>query len=316
VVELSGGTSNLFESQGGTVVVHGRSYTASTGVGTVGGELYGGAHLVKRTGPVTVTLGSDIVPMDLPTDVFESGHYLTVLGAGIQTKVRKANVFGFAGATSTNFDSPFFAGVQVQTPAAILFVTEGLTPKWTSSTKIIVSPRVTSLQSFAWNSRQGTAFAVSGGLGSSYPYLASSMSMVRPRYEMKAAYIVAGSQFRRANVLTPLTSEPDRENILLTVRPARAFSFSMGRQNYLSPIYQSNDSLKSVVNQVSGNVAYAGIAVSALMFQSTSGTDSDTAMAFMASRAITTKVNVQATYPSALSRIDPGMLSRIDPPGV
>ena len=59
IVELSGGTSSLYQSQGGTVSVRNGAYTTSVGAGTVGGQFYGGAQLVKATERAKYTLGID-----------------------------------------------------------------------------------------------------------------------------------------------------------------------------------------------------------------------------------------------------------------
>jgi hypothetical protein len=296
VIELSGGTSTLYQSQGGTMSVRSGSYTASAGAGTIAGRFTGGAQIVKATERATYTLGSDNIPFNMPTDIFDNGHYLTALGAGVTTKVGNAKVYAFAGATSTSFNSPFFNGSQVATPAGILFVTGKVAPQWTASTRVIVSSRVTVLHSFAWNSGDGTQIAFSGGLGSNQLYGAASISIERKWVDLKAAYYEAGAQFRRADVQTPLTSEPDRDNVLLTVRPTKFLTFGAGRQNYLTPIYGTQNNIRSSVNQLSANAQVAGVGLSAMLFQSTYSGQENTAMIYSANRDITSRVHVQASY--------------------
>jgi hypothetical protein len=296
VIELLGGTSTLYQSTGGTVSVRSGSYTASAGAGTVAGQFVGGAQLVKATEHAKYTLGTDNVPFDLPTDIFQSGHYLTAMGGGMNTKVGNAKLYAFAGATSTSFNSPFFVGARAATPTGILFVTGKVSPEWSASTRVIVSRRMTVLHSFAWDSGTGTQMAFTGGMGSNQLYGAASLSVERRWIDLKAAYYEAGSQFRRADVLTPLTSEPDRENILVTIRPAKSLSFGTGRQNYLTPVSGTEDNVKSSVNQASVNYEIIGVGLSATLFQSTYGDGGDLAMVCSANRNITSRVHAQVSY--------------------
>jgi hypothetical protein len=296
VVELLGGSSTLYQSQGGTVSVRSGSYTASAGAGTVGGKFVGGAQVVKGTEHSRFTLGTDNVPFNLPTDIFDNGHYLTVLGGAVTTKVGNAKLYAFGGETSTSFNSPFFIGAQPTTPAGILFVTAKVAPEWTGVTRVIVSKRMTILHSFGWDSGHGTQIAFSGGLGANQPYGAASLSVDRQWINVKAAYYEAGSQFRRADVQSPLTSEPDRDNVLVTFHPIKNFSFGAGRQNYLSPVYGTETNVRSAVNQANANYQIAGVGLSATVFKSTYDGAGNLAQAYSASRDINSRVHVQASY--------------------
>jgi hypothetical protein len=296
IVELSGGTSSLYQSQGGTVSVRNGAYTTSVGAGTVGGQFYGGAQLVKATERAKYTLGIDNIPFNLPTDIFDSGHYLTGIGAGVTTRVGGANLYAFAGATSNTFNSPFFNGARAVTPAGILFVTGKVTPQWTASAHFIVASQVTALYSMAWNSGTGTQIAFSGGMGSYQPYAAASLSLTRQRIDLKAAYYESGSQFRRTDVQTPISSEPYRENILLTVRATPYLTLTAGRQNYLTPVYESQNNLRSTVNQASVSLQVAGVAMSAMLLQSTYDGSGDVSMVYSASRDVTSRIHVGASY--------------------
>ncbi|WP_158944395.1 hypothetical protein [Granulicella sp. S190] len=296
VVELSAGTSSLYQSQGGTVSVRSGTYTTSAGAGTINGRFYAGAQLVKATERAKYTFGIDNIPFNLPTDIFDSGHYLTAVGAGVATKAANSKVYAFVGATSTSFNSPFFNAAQAVTPAGILFVTGKVAPQWTASTRVIVSKQVTVLHSFAWNSGDGTQIAFSGGLGSNQLYGAASIAISRPRFDLKAAYYEAGSQFRRADVQTPLSSEPDRENVSFTLRPVKSLTLSAGRQNYLTPVYGTQNNLRSTVNQASANLQVAGVSLSAILLQSSYNGSSDIAMVYSANRDVTPRVHIGVSY--------------------
>jgi hypothetical protein len=298
VIELSGGTSTLYQSQGGTITVHAKGYNASAGAGTIGGKFYSGGQIVKSFEQRTLILGTDNVPFDLPTDIFEAGHYVTVVGLGMHSKFANANLYGFLGETSTSFNSPFFLGTHAEKPAVMLFASGKVAPQWTAATKVLIplSTRATIIHSFAFDSDHGTKFAVAGGMGTGQLYLASSLSIARPRFDLKAAYIESSAQFRRANIAVPLTAEPDRDNTLLTIRPTKWSSFSLGRQNYLTPVYQTTLTIRSSVNQASANIQVVGASLSTTIFQSAYGGGHNLATAYTAGRTIGPRLHAQASY--------------------
>jgi len=48
VIELSGGASSLYQSQGGTVRMHMRGYSGTLGAGMINGKFYTGAQVAKK----------------------------------------------------------------------------------------------------------------------------------------------------------------------------------------------------------------------------------------------------------------------------
>ncbi|WP_263381352.1 hypothetical protein [Granulicella arctica] len=295
VIEVKGGTSTLFQSQGGTILLHGPGINASAGAGLVSGKFFGGAKLVKGTKRSQFILGVDNIPFDLSTDIFSAGHYLTGVGAGVRTEAHGTKLYAFLGATSTSFDSPFFEGVRAERPAAIFFASRKF-ERWSASTKTILSNQITTIGDLAWVPSSGTKIAAAAGIGSNHLYAATSLSITRPLYDLQAAYIIASDQFRRANVAVPLISEPIHENVLLTLRPFKSLSLSAGRQNYLTPLYPSDKSVKSTVDQGGVEAHILGASLTAMIFQSKYGDSTNIAMAYSASRTITPRIGAEATY--------------------
>src|SRR5713226_6955773 len=66
-------------------------------------------------------------------------------------------------------------------------------------------------------------------------YFAAGVTAERPWITVKGAYIAAGDRFRRVVVDTPLNSEPDRENIFVTLRPKPFLDSTAGHLNFLEP---------------------------------------------------------------------------------
>jgi hypothetical protein len=296
VFEVNGGASSLYQTQGGTVSVHGPSYDASIGAGILAGRFIGGANVTKVAGRATYILGDDYIRFELPTDVFDTSHYLVAQGAGVKSTLRNIEMFAFAGATTTQFSSPLFEGARAQDAAGILFLKKQLGPTLEMSTKTIVSRRTTAIESLQWEPAEKLSVAVSGGIGADQPYGAGSFSLSRRRFDVKAAYIDAGRNFHRAAVETPLLSEPNRENVVMTIRPAKVVSFSAGRQNFLSPIGYSQNNVRSSVDQLSGDVEVAGVGVTASVYHSAYLGSSNNATAFMADKSLFSHVHTAATY--------------------
>jgi len=296
VFQLSGGASDLYEAQGGTLSARGPSYDASVSAGVIAGRFVGGANLTKMIGRSTYILGDDYIHFVLPTDIFDSSHYLIALGAGVKANVLNTEVFAFAGATSTDFNSPLFEGVRAEDPAGILFVKKQVFDRLSLSSKMVFSNQTTAIQSIEWEPADKLRLAVSGGVGANQPYGAASFALLRSWIDAKAAYIEAGSNFHRVAISAPLMSEPDRENVLVTVRPSRYFTVSGGRQNYLTPLENTQTSVRSSVDQVSSAVQVAGFGLSGSLFHSNYELNSNNASAFTADRTIFSRIHATASY--------------------
>jgi hypothetical protein len=296
VFQIDGGSSSLYDAQGGTRTAQGPSFDASIGAGVIGGKLVGGAKLTKEWGRSTYVLGQDYVHFQLPTDIFDSSHYLIAMGAGVTTKVRDTDLFAFAGATSSDFNSPLFEGVRAEDPAGVLFLKRRIRPGLEASSHMVFSRQTTAIQSLEWEPLEKLTIAASGGVGANQPYGAASLSFLRPWIDAKAAYIEAGANFHRVAVQAPLLSEPDRENVVVTLKPGKYFSISGGRNNFLSPLDNSQTNVRSSVNQVSGSTRVLGTAISASLFDSSYLGNSNEAEAYSASRTFFSRARVTSSY--------------------
>jgi hypothetical protein len=308
VFEVAGGSSSLYQAQGGTLSARGPSYDASIGAGVIAGRFVGGANITKMIGRSTYILGDDYIRFLLPTDIFDTSHYLIAQGVGVKTTLRKTAILGFAGALSNEFDSPLFEGARAQSGAGILFLTRPVTPTLTFASKMVFSGQTTAIESLDWIPKDKVDLAVSGGVGADQPYAAASLDIERPQIGVKAAYIEAGSRFHRVAVDTPLLSEPDRENIVVTVRPVHSLTVSAARQNYLTPIGSTETNARSSVDQVSGNLQLLGTSLNASLYHSSYLGESNTAAAFTADREFFSRLHATANY--LVSRPEHGIESR------
>ncbi len=284
------------------MTVRGSSYDASIGTGVVAGHFVGGANLNWMSGKSTWILGDDFIPFVLPTDIFDASDYITAMGAGVKTRVRGTDVFAFVGATSTLFDSPFFQGAQAENPAGILFLKRQLAKNWQASSSMVFSRQFTAIQSLAWQPDKDLKIALSAGVGANQPYGAGSFDFRRSWIDAKAAYIAAGSQFHRVVVAEPLMSEPDRENIDVTVRPTSFFTLSGGRNNYLTPVTyltplsNTQNSVRTTADQGSGSVQVEGTSLSGTFYHSTFEGSWNNSTAYTADRSFFGRLRASSSY--------------------
>jgi hypothetical protein len=295
VFEVNGGTSSLYQAQGGTLSVRGPSYKASLGAGTVAGRFVGGANFTKVVGRATWITGDDLIHFVLPTDIFDTSHYVVAQGAGVMTTLRNTGVFAFAGATSTAFDSPLFEGARAENPAFVLFLDRRLAPGLSISSKMIFSRQITAIEGLDWEPADRLKIGFSGGVGANQPYGAASLDFRRKWIVVQAAYIEAGDQFHRAVVEAPLLSEPDRENALVILKPTRFFTISAGRQNFLTPVSDSQN-VRSSIDQGTASLRIAGLGLLASFYHSTYLGNSNDSTAYTAGRDFTSRLHATASY--------------------
>jgi hypothetical protein len=296
VFEVNGGTSSLYQAQGGTITARGEGYTASVGAGVVAGQFVGGANLTKKVGQSTYILGGDYIPFVLPTDIFDASHYLNAVGGGFHTTARGTDIFAFGGATSNSFSSPLFQGVRAENPAGILFLKRKITSGLTAFSNFVFSNQTTGIASLQWQPADKLNLGFAGGIGANQRYGAASLDFTRPWIAAKAAYINAGSQFHRVAITAPLSSEADRENVLVTLRPVRYFSIGGGRQNFLSPVANSQNTVLSTVNEGNANLQVFQTGLSASLYHSTYLGNYNNAFACSADRQIISRIHANASY--------------------
>jgi hypothetical protein len=296
VFQVSGGASSLYQAQGGALTMRAPGYQASFGAGTVAGRFVGGANLTKVAGRSTWIAGDDYIHFVLPTDIFDTSHYVITQGVGVMTTLRNTGIMAFAGATSTGFNSPLFEAARAENPAFLLFLDRRLGRGFAISSKMIFSRQTTAIEGLEWQPVDRLKMGLSGGVGANQAYGAASFDFRRKWIIVKAAYIEAGDQFHRAVVAAPLESEPDRENVSITLKPTRFLSLTAGRQNFLTPLTHSQDNTRSSMDQGTANLNLAGVGFLASFYHSTYLGNSNDSTAYSLSRDFTHRAHVTASY--------------------
>lgn len=296
VFEVNGGASSLYQAQGGTFTARGPSYDTSLSGGIVAGKLVGGANATRMIGRTTYVLGDETIPFVLPTDTFDTSHYLVAVGAGAKSTLGGADVFAFGGALSNSFNSPLFEGVRAESPAGILFLKKPIGAHWLTTSNMIFSKQTTAIEGLEWRPGKFLNAALAGGVGANQPYGAASLDLNRSRIDVKAAYIAAGSAFHRVDLAAPLMSEPDRENVSVVFRPVKALTLAAGRNNFLSPVGNTQSTVRSSVDNASAGLELAGTGLTASLYHSTYLGNWNNATATTAERAVESWLHTSASY--------------------
>jgi hypothetical protein len=296
VFELRGGTSTLYQAGGGSITMHAPSYDLTVGAGTIDGHIYEGAQLIKATPHAKYILGDDRISFHLPTDIFDSSHFLFARGIGMSTTRAKTDILVFAGATATDYNSPLFDAAKTDDPAGILFLTKKLNPRWQLFSDTIISKRQTHIEAVQWSPLPKLDLALAVGVGANQPYAAASVNLSRTWIDAQVAYISAGQQFHRVDLVSPLFAEPDRENVLVTVRPLNFITLSGAHQNYLVPQFPSTTNVRSSVDQGSAGIRVLGTLLNGSIYHSTYLTESNHAVSLSATREFTDRFRVMGNY--------------------
>ena len=237
VLEVNGGSSSLYQSQGGSILLHGAAYESEVGAGLISGRLVAGGHIAYRNKANTYSAGVEEVRFDLPTDLFNSDHRLLGVGVDMTSIHPTTKLELFAGGTSERFDTPLFTGVRADQPVAAFILQHSFSPSVITTTQVLAANPGTALQAIQWRARPWMTLATTAGVGGTSRYEAVSADIKRPLVDLKAAYIDAADNFHRIGAEPDISPEPIHENLIFTVRSSRnpRFTFTGGHQNFMVP---------------------------------------------------------------------------------
>ncbi len=295
VFKLEAGTSSLYQAHGGSLGFRTTNYDGWVGLGSLDGFRFGAFTRTKVRGS-TISFGDDAIPFRLGTDIFDTSHYFMGRGVGLTHARGPTRIFGFAGATSLGLGTLYFRAGDAEKGVGLVFLDRQLTPTLSVFSRTVISSRQTAINGLEWQPRSGVRAAVAGGMGANQGYAATSFTIDRDLYTLKAAYNRAGDQFRRITVQQPLTSEVDRENVMLTLRPAPSLAFTVGRQNFLQPFTQDSPVIRGSVNQYAATFSAAKLSVSSTLFDSRAMGLASRGASFSAGRDVFSRLHVTGNY--------------------
>jgi hypothetical protein len=212
----------------------------------------------------------------------------------------------FAGVTTLGVGTPLFQAFQNQTALAMVFMDKLITPNFHFYSRNIISHQQTWIDGFDWRPRPWLKTGLSAGMGSNKAYFAASLDADRRWYDIKAGYIQVSSGFRRITTPSLFASEPDRENILVTVKPYSSLVLTAGHENFLAP--QGNLSApfqRASVDQLQSSFDLARFRLGAGLFESRGAAGRTVSDGFSASRSITRNIDGSVSFYQNLSGPQP-----------
>lgn len=301
VIKVEAGASDMVPTQGGSISFQGPDYQGYVGAGELSGAFRLGAYGKTAIDGYQLTAGDQNLAFNLPTDLFGGGEYLTTRGFGATLPVN-AKVFVFGGVNTLAAGTPLFQAFQDQTPLGLIFVDKAITDNFHFYSRNIFSQQQTWIQGFDWKPRPWLKTGLSGGIGSNKPYLAASVDANRNWYDVKAAYIDASDGFRRITTPSIFASEPDRENILVTVKPYSSLVLTAGHENFLSPQGSLTGPFqRASVDQLQSSFDLAKFRLGAGLFESHGPAGRNVSDGFTASRHVTKSIQGSVSYYQSLS---------------
>ena len=301
VIEVRGGNSSLYEAGGGSVTLYTPGYNFVVGAGTEAGHLEYGARLEKEIGKTLYVAGDDHVDFHLPTDIFDSAHYLYTRGLSARTQFQGTDILAFGGVESNVYSTPLFDGGTMGAGLGFLALHRKLDAHWQLYSNTVISSKQSEIVGLEWKPRIGEEFAFSGGVGSNKPYGAASLHLVRPWLDLKAAYIQAGHDFERITLANPVFAEPNKGNVSVTVSPTRYLSFNAGTQSYLVPLTTTNgqytgQTAASSADQVGASLNLWKASLSGSLYESKYQGQIDHAGTVTVQRPITRRIQVMSSW--------------------
>lgn len=294
LVQLEGGSSSLMNTQGGTAMLDTGRASVSLGFGWHDG-LRSGFSLATPFLRGRMTLGDQLIPFVLPTDVFDPGYYFEGRGAGFRRTFRNGNLFLFGGVTSESLNTPFFDGTTPQNAVGALFYRRSLGRRFTWSSFNLFSGKLTAIQSLTWMPKRGWDLALSGGVGYQQPYGSASAHIHANTFDILASYILTHAAFRRLRVTSPLMTESDGGNLRIEYHPWRMAGVSFSQQDMLAPGVDGK-SVRARVNGLSGWFHGAGFRIHASIFRSRGPAGLSRALMVGVQRSFTGRLRVKADY--------------------
>ncbi len=302
VIRIEAGTSDILPSRGGSINVQGENYEGYLGAGDVGGAFRFGSYVKTSFDGYKFTLGDQTTVVGLPTDIFNSQQYFLARGGSVSGQFHNAKVFVFGGATALGIGSQFFQAASTQVPIGMLFVDIPVSDKLAFYSRNLGSMTQTSIQGVNWRPLKWLNTALSAGIGGNQPYAATTLSVHQDWIDLKTGYIQAGDRFRRITTPSVFAAEPDRENILVTLKPISNLVLNGGHENLLQPQADLNAPfIRASVDQFQSSYTVAKFRLGAGVFHSSSQLFHNLGEDFSVSRPITRNIEAGVNYFRTLS---------------
>ncbi|HTA25973.1 MAG TPA: hypothetical protein VK763_20750 [Terriglobales bacterium] len=290
VFQVAGGSSSLFEANGGSMQIHGEGWESGIGLGSFDKKTIYGGFIRRRWKRVILTVGDAPIPIHLPTDLFDNSHYFLARGASISLAVGRLKIFGFGGTTSTGLSVPFFAGGSYEQGAGALFLDYEAFHTLTLFTRTILSSSQTAISGVDWHPFSHIRASSGGGIGANHKFLSASVSADAGLASLKFAYTAAATNFQRIVVSTPTSTENVGPNVLLALHPVHSLEFTAAHMDFQQSPIGGYSSPRATLNEVSTTYGTHGFSLSGALFRSKTSNLSTTGTSASITRRVTDRL--------------------------
>jgi hypothetical protein len=275
IIGIGGGTSTLFNAQGGAVTYQSQNTRIAAGAGVLDGSVAYGASLGFKWRDYEIFAGDNPIPVNLPTDIFDNVQYFVSRGVGVSTIKKGWHITAFAGATAEGLSTPLFPASETDTGVGLIYLDRPLSERFHFYSLNIFSQLQTSIQGAEWKLRDGMTLDGAAGVGSNQPYAGTGLTIKRRRLWARIGYVYEGDRFRRVTVQSPINAEVNGANVLVVANPVESITLTAGHEELLQPQQNPNlRFLRATVNHVQGSGEFAGFQLGAGLFQSQQSLDS------------------------------------------
>lgn len=296
VYEISGGTSSLYQANGGTFSITAPNSDLQIGAGIYAGHFQYGAQLKQKIGPYIYVAGDDHLDFHLPTDIFDASHFLYTRGLSVSRHSQTNDVLLFGGVDSPVYSNPLFLGGKMGQGLGFLSIRHQFSPHWQLFSDTVIANKQSEIAALQWTPAPKLTMALSGGVGANQPYAAASLAYARSWLDIKSSYVQAGSQFRRFVLTDPILAEPEKENVQVTISPAKFITFSGAVQNYLVPVNDTAQSASSSSEQIGMNLRLFKANLSGALYESKYQGNINHAGSATFQRSFTRRFRASGTY--------------------
>lgn len=231
IICVQAGSSSLQQAEGGALTIRDDGYEGSFGIGSLN-PLRVGASLGTRYRGADLSLGDQVVPFGLPTDIFSAGHSFLGRGIGARYVEDDISLFAMGGTTASGFTTPYGFGARSADPVGLILLDGRVSPTLRVTSRSLYSGKATSLLGANWSPRPDFRAGLTAGTGTGDGYLATSARYERGAFAIRAAYVLSGGEFRRVVVPQTDPSELDRENLEIAFRPRSGIALTAARNRY------------------------------------------------------------------------------------
>jgi hypothetical protein len=304
VIRVNAGSSDQYNSSGGSLEFGTAHLTSGLGIGTVNGKLRTGAYLRETIGNYNFILGDQSTQLELPTDLFGGSQQAEIRGISVGRSNDVNQAFVFAGYKSLSYGAPFFRAAATNDPVGIILFSHRFNDRVKFVSRNLLSSEKTSIQGLEWLAKDWLKLSASGGVGSGKPYGAIAGTADFHQFVVKAAYIAQGTNFRRAAFDSVVISEPVGTNIAVNWRPARRLSTDYSHMKLNGADLQQGTLPAASLDSAGINWNSRAIRAGANFFTSTALNNRTNAFSLNGGRKITKWVDLNVSWLQNKSHTD------------